>query len=246
VSSTRRWAAVLTPLLVASLRRMAETAPLAVTAAAPDLDGGHSCDTFSDRLLGDAANGHVIVPFWSAHQLTIALLAGTRSGLRPALAKFEVVADDSLGGEIMRGIGEGFGLKMRPIHTRGNAQRLKDVGAWLRNPAPFFIAVDGGATYGAVPTGIIRMAARLGSVVWPVAVRARPSMKLPGLIAEFPLPGCSAALAVAEPLRFEKTLPVATGAAMLKQSLDTASDAAAAVLRRRRGQSVAADRSRHD
>jgi lysophospholipid acyltransferase (LPLAT)-like uncharacterized protein len=213
---------------------MAERAPLSVIAAVPELDGGQSCDRFSDRLLKDAANGHVIVPFWSAHQLTIALLAGSRSGLRPALARFEVVADNSFGGEIMRGIGEGFDLKMRPIHTRGNPKRLEDVGAWMRNPAPFFIAVDGGAHYGTVPTGIIRMAARLGSVLWPLAVRVRPVMHVPGLIADIPLPGCHTALAIAEPLRVERTLPVATGAAILKERLDAASQAGAAELRRTR------------
>ena len=232
MSSAHRWASILTPFLAASLRQMADRARLSITAAVPELDGAESCARFSDRLIADADNGHVIVPFWSAHQLTIALLAGRRSELRPALARFEIVADDSLGGEIMHGIGEGLGLKMRRIHTRGNAKRLEDVGAWLRNPASFFIAVDGGAAYGTVPTGIIRMAAKLGSTLWPVAVRARPVMRLPGLVADIPLPGCSAALAIAAPLRMERTVAVATGAAELKTRLDMASEAAAAALRR--------------
>src|SRR5206468_10262909 len=143
-------------------------APLTVVSRVPELDGARTCAAFSERLLADATRGHVIVPFWSAHQLTIGLLADERMGLRSALTKFEIVADDSFGGDIMWAIGEGLGLRMRRIHTRGNPQRLEDVGAWLRNPAPFFIAVDGGSKYGTVPTGIIRLAARAGSVVWPV------------------------------------------------------------------------------
>ena len=62
-------------------------------------------NAFAARLLRDAANGHVIVPFWSALQVTIALLALERYGLRRALAQFEVVADESYAGEIMRVLG---------------------------------------------------------------------------------------------------------------------------------------------
>src|SRR5690606_2401567 len=99
----------------------------------------------------------VIVPFWSAHQVTIALLALERYGLRPALAQFDVIADESFAGEIMRVLGGRLGLSMRPISVRGNAKRLEDVGRWMRDPKPFFIAVDGGSEYGTIPTGIIRM-----------------------------------------------------------------------------------------
>lgn len=164
--------------------------------------------------------------------MTIALLALDRFGLRPALATFEVIADESLGGEIMRVLGERFQLSMRRIHVRGNAKRLEDVGAWMRNPTPFFIAVDGGSTYGTVPTGIVRMAARLQSTIWPIAIRARPSFRVPGLIADFPFPGAEISLGIASPLVIERTMPVAVAADMLKQSIDTATIAADATLGR--------------
>lgn len=164
--------------------------------------------------------------------MTIALLALEQFGLRRALALFEVVADESLGGEIMRVLGDRLELGMRTIHVRGNAKRLEDVGAWMRDPRPFFIAVDGGSKYGTVPTGIVRMAARLRSTIWPVAIRARPSFRVPGLIADFPLPGAEIALGIASPLVIERSTPVAVAAEILKQSIDTATIAADAVLGR--------------
>ncbi len=174
--------------------------------------------------------GHVIVPFWSAHQVTIGFLALERFGLRPALEHFEVVADDSFAGEIMRVMGERLGLAMRPIHVRGNARRLEDVSAWLRQPKPFFIAVDGGSEYGTVPTGIIRMAARLGSTVWPLAVRVRPSLRVPGLVADFPRPGSDIGLGIAGPLRIDRSMSVAATAMLVKHHLDMATFAADAKL----------------
>ena len=170
------------------------------------------------------------MPFWSAHQVTIALLAMERFGFQRALERFEVVADDSFAGQIMWVLGERFGLRMRRIHTRGNAKRLEDVGAWLRDPMPFFIAVDGGSAYGSVPTGIVRMAARLRSTVWPVAVQAEPCLHVPGLVADFPRPSSSVAFGIANPVRVERSTPVAAAAAELKHCLDTATAAARAAL----------------
>lgn len=217
-------------IVAVSLRRVTSGAALSVTAAEPELETSGRCDAFADRLLRDAAVGHVIVPFWSAHQLTIALLSAERFGLRPAMQRFEVVVDDSLGGEIMRVVGEWFGLKMRAIHTRGNPRRLEDVGAWIRNPSPFFVAVDGGCEYGTVPTGIVRLAARLGSMVWPVAIRARPMLRCPGLIAEIPMPGARVALGIGAPFRVDRAVPVASGADELKRQLDAATVAVTALL----------------
>jgi len=217
-------------VLVAFLRSVARKASLTVTSAVLDLNGSTTCTRFAERLLEDVSRGHVIVPFWSAHQLTIALLAEERAGLRTALTKFEIVADDSFGGDIMWAIGEGLRLNMRRIHTRGNPQRLEDVGTWLRNPAPFFIAVDGGAEYGTVPTGIVRLATRLESVVWPIGIRVRPALRIPGVIAELPLPTSRIALGIAEPLRFDRTLRVGDAAAVLKDRLDRATSAAEAAL----------------
>ncbi len=164
--------------------------------------------------------------------MTIALLALEQFGLRRALAQFEIIADESLGGEIMRAMGERLQLAMRKIHIRGNAKRLEDVSNWMRNPMPFFIAVDGGSTYGTVPTGIVRMAARLHSTIWPIAIRARPSLHVPGLIADFPLPGADVALGIANPMVFDRSIPVAVAADLLKQSIDAATAAADAVLGR--------------
>jgi hypothetical protein len=189
-----------------------------------------SCGPFAARLLEDVARGHVIVPFWSAHQIAIGLLALERFGLRAALAKFEIVADESFAGEIMRSLGSSLGLAMRSIHVRGNARRLEDVGDWLRNPRPFFIAVDGGSSYGTVPTGIVRMAARLRSTLWPVAVRTRPDMHLPGLIADFPRFGADVALGIAGPLSIDRSVSVAAAAALIKQHIDVATAAADAML----------------
>jgi hypothetical protein len=124
---------------------------------------------------------------------------------------------------------------MRRIHVRGNAKRLEDVGAWMRDPSPFFIAVDGGSAYGSVPTGIIRMAARLRSTIWPIAIRARRCVHVPGLIADFPLPGSQLSLGIANSLVVERSIPVAFSAQKLKQSIDTATAAADAALGRAPG-----------
>jgi lysophospholipid acyltransferase (LPLAT)-like uncharacterized protein len=217
----------------ALLRRVARTATFKVTATESELAAVQSCAPLAERLLTDAAKGHVVVPFWSAHQLTIALLALERFGLRPALERFEIVADDSFGGRVMRRLGESLDLTMRPIHTRGTPQRLEDVGSWLRNPAPFFIAVDGGSPYGTVPTGIIRLAARLKSTLWPLAVRARPSLRCPGIVAEIPLPRATVALAVASPMMVNRREPVEQAAADLKHRMNDATMAASALLESR-------------
>lgn len=233
VNVRERWgASALGRISAAALHTVGRRATLHVTSADRELEIGQSCVRFADRLVQDAAKGHVIVPFWSAHQMTIALLAFEQFGFRRALAQFEVIADESLGGEIMRVMGERLQLTMRTIHIRGNAKRLEDVSAWMRNPMPFFIAVDGGSTYGTVPTGIVRMAARLRSTIWPIAIRARPSFRVPGLIADFPLPGAEIALGIANPLVVDRTVPVAVVADLLKQSIDTATVASDAVLGR--------------
>jgi hypothetical protein len=218
-------------LATASIRLIGRRATLHVTAADHALEVGQSCAPLGAHLLRDVDRGHVIVPFWSAHQLTIALLALERFGLRPALSRFEIVADDSFAGEVVFRMGEKLGLTMRRIHTRGNAKRLEDVSAWMRNPTPFFIAVDGGSTYGTVPTGIVRMAARLRSTIWPVAIRAKPHVHVPGLVADFPVPRASrVALAIANPFRFDRVKPVAEAALDLKTALDVATAAADAAV----------------
>jgi len=216
--------------LAKALRRMAAGMSLSVDAAVPELKGVQSCAPLAAQLMRDSAKGHVIVPFWSTQQLTIALLAAERFGLRPALERFEVVADDSIGGVVMQAISQGVGVNIRPIHTRGNPERLRDVGAWLRNPAPFFIAVDGGSEYGTVPTGIIRLAARLGSTIWPLAIRARPMLRVPGMIADIPLPRGALALAIAEPMAIDRQLLVASASRELKMRLDGATAIADSML----------------
>ena len=219
--------------MVASLRRVSGATTLAVASSAPDLDGREGAQGLAARLLSDASHGHVIVPFWSAHQLTVALLAAEQFCMHEVRERFEVVVDDSLGGEIMRRTGERFGLRLRQIHTRGNPRRFEDVGAWLRNPGPFFIAVDGGGPYGSVPTGIVRLAVRLDSTVRPLAVRARPALRCPGLVAEMPLPGATLAVGVSAPLRFDRSIAVALAAQELQQRLNAASASAAALLSER-------------
>jgi lysophospholipid acyltransferase (LPLAT)-like uncharacterized protein len=232
----KRWgASALGRVSAASLRLIGRHATLHVTSADRELESDQTCRPFAGKLLHDAAQGHVIVPFWSAHQLTIALLALEQFGLRSALARFEVVADESFAGEIMCVMGERLGLTMRRIHIRGNAKRLEDVGAWMRDPKPFFIAVDGGSSYGTVPTGIVRMASRLRSRIWPMAIRARPCARVPGLIADFPLPGAEVALGVANPLVIDRAMPVAGTARLLKHCIDTATAAADALLGRSPG-----------
>ena len=217
-------------LLTRSLRATARTATLRVTSVEAELGQGDSCAPLADRLLRDAAAGHVIVPFWSAHQLVIALLAAERFGLGPALERFEVVSDDSFGGEMVQHIGDALGLRMRRIHASGSARRLADVSAWLRDPTPFFIAVDGDGRYGTVPTGIIRLAARLGSTLWPLAVQARPVLRCPGLVAALPLKGAAVGLAIDAPLRMERRALVVAASDELKRRLDAATAAARALL----------------
>jgi hypothetical protein len=223
--TARCGAALLGHSAALGVERIGRHATLHVTAADRTLEGD-TCRAFAHRLVQDVASGHVIVPFWSAHQVTIGLLALERFGLRSALAHFEIVADDSFAGEIMNVMGKRLGLAMRRIHVRGNAKRLEDVGAWMRNPRPFFIAIDGGSEYETVPTGIIRMAARLRSTLWPLAVRALPSFHVPGLIADFPRRGSRVALGIASPFRVDRSVPVASTAMVLKHYLDTATVAA--------------------
>jgi len=217
-------------IAVASLGRAARAALLSTASVDPDLDLAGGASSIAECLLRDAAEGHAIVPFWSAHQLTIALLTAERFGFRAVAERYEVVADDSFGGQIMQMVGAHFGLRMRTIHTRGNPRRFEDLGAWLRRPEPFFIAVDGGGVYGTVSTGIVRLAARLGSTVRPLAIRAKPAARCPGLVAEIPLPGAALALAVAAPIRVDRASPIAETAEALRCRLEAASAAAAALL----------------
>jgi len=211
------------------VRHVARTATLRVVGAEGSVDADRTCAPFTRALLDDAARGHAIVSFWSADQVAIALLAAERFGLRPALERYEVVADDSFGGEMMHALGHRLGLRMRLIHASG-ARRLADVGAWIRNPGPFFIAVDGGTTYGTVPTGMVRLAARLRSRVWPVAVRARHAARVPGLVAHVPMPATSVVLAVGAPMLVERTMPVAEVAGELTHRLDATTALAEASL----------------
>ncbi len=219
----RRYGGVLGRITGALLQRISRTGSLRVASDEPELDGQGSCAVLAERLLRDVDRGHVIVPFWSTDQLTIALLAAERHGLRPALSRFEIVADDSIGGEIMWRIGEKFGLRMRRIHVRGNPSRLEDLADWLRRPTPFFIAVDGGSVYGTVPTGIVRMAARLGSTMWPLAVHASRGVRIPGLIADIPLPRATIRVGVSRPLHVTRAASIAEVTADVKRRLDFAS-----------------------
>jgi len=216
--------------LAAVLRRVAWTAALSVTSTDGAVAVADGAGSVAERMLRDAAHGHVIVPFWSAHQLTIALLASERFGFREVLDRFEVVVDESFGGDIMRRLGAELGLKLRDIHTRGNPRRLEDVSAWLRDPTAFLIAVDGGRPYGRVPSGPIRLASRLASTVWPVAVCARPCTRVPGLVAEIPLPGAALGLAVGPRMRIDRATPVTAAAEQLTERLDAATLAARGLL----------------
>ena len=219
----RRYGGVLGRMTGTLLQRISRTGSLRVASDELELNGHGSCAGLAERLLRDVDRGHVIVPFWSRDQLTIALLAAERHGLRRALSRFEIVADDSIGGEIMWRVGEKFGLQMRRIHARGNPSRLEDLAEWLRHPTPFFIAVDGGSVYGTVPTGIVRMAARLGSTVWPMAVHPRRRVRVPGIIADIPLPGTNLGVGVSRPLRVARAASIAEVTADVKQRLERAS-----------------------
>jgi lysophospholipid acyltransferase (LPLAT)-like uncharacterized protein len=231
VSGTgQRWGYVLGRIAGAWLDRISRTGSLSIASDDPALDRKQSCAALADRLLHDVNQGHVIVPFWSAHQLTIALLAAERHGLRPALSRFEIVADDSMGGEMMWQVGERLGLRMRRLHARGNPLRLEDLAQWMRNPCPFFIAVDGGGVYGTVPTGIVRLAARVESTIWPVAVRVSRKVRCPGLVADIPLRGTSVTVGVTTPLRVDRSAPVGAVADEMKRRLDLASELAGALL----------------
>lgn len=211
--------------LVFWLRRVAATTVVRLRTCSPDLNLP-SVDALARQLLADADSGHVIVPFWSAHQLTIALLTEERFGLAVLRARFEVVADDSFGGEMMRRLGDRLGLSMRPIHSRGNPQRFNDVADWLRNPESFLIAVDGASRYGTIPTGIVRLASRMKSTVWPLAVRSRAFIRIPGLVAEIPLPYAPIALGVAAPLTVERGTSIPAIADELRRRLNEATAAA--------------------
>lgn len=232
VGMRRTASAVVGRLAAAWVRTVARTVTLQVVGAQGAPGGGKSCAPLAAQLLRDAEQGHAMVPFWSAHQLSMALLADDRFGLRPALERFEVVADDSFGGNIMHALGASMNLKMRALHAQGDPRRLEDLGAWLRRPGPFFIAVDGGTTYGAVPTGTIRLAARLRSRLWPIAVRARPSFRIPGLVAEIPLPGAAVVLSIGAPMVVDRGTPVVAAAGELAHRLNTATHAATNVLAR--------------
>jgi hypothetical protein len=201
-----------------------------ITAEAADLSG-ESCAPLATQLVRDAQNGHAMVPFWSSDQLALALLAMDRFGLRPALEQYEIVADDSFGGHMMHTLGGRLGLRMRSIHGQGDPRRMEDLSRWIRNPGPFFLAVDGGTRYGTVPTGTARLAARLRARLWPVAVRAWPRVRIPGLIADIPLPGAKVVLAVAAPLVIERQASIAAAVAELKHRLDVATRVADELLK---------------
>ena len=212
--------------MAGAVRRVAESVDVVVTSDDPA--GPSSCSDFADQLLREAASKHVIVPFWSAHQLTLGVLTTNRCGFRPAFDRFEIVADDSLGGQIVRDIGRRLAVPMRPLHV-GKPERLADLAAWMRSPAPFFIAVDGGGPYGTVQTGIVRLAARLASTVWPIALSARRSIRVPRIIAEMPLPRTTVAVALAKPFVITRDLPADAAANLVKASLDGATSRAIAV-----------------
>jgi hypothetical protein len=231
---------VLGGLLLAWLRRVARTASLQVVEVDRALGGDSTCAGLAARLVGETTRGHVIVPFWSAYQAAVPLLATERFGTRPLAEHYEVVADDSVGGEMMHRVGDGLGVQVRSIHANGNPRRLEDVGRWMRDPAPFFIAVDGGRVHGkhayrTVPTGIIRLAARLRSTLWPLAVHARPFVRCPGFVAEIPLVRAAITVGVAPPFIVERSIPVQAAADELKRRLDRASEAARAGRAARRG-----------
>lgn len=215
--------------LVVWLRHAASTtsasiAPTSVDMGIPDLSA------LTHRILADADRDHVIVPFWSAHQLTIALLTNERLGLAALRHRFEVVVDDSFGGEMMRRVGESFGLTMRSLHSKGNPERFNDVADWLRRPSSFLIAVDGASPYGTVPTGIIRLASRMKSIVWPIAVRSRRSFRLPALVAEVPLPYSPIAVGVAPAFTVDRSIAVGAVAEDLRRRLNAATAAASAAV----------------
>lgn len=228
----QQWGGVLGRVAGGFLRRVSLTGSVCIASDEPDLDRQRSCSGLAALLLRDAKRGHVIVPFWSRDQLTIALLADERHGLRPALSQFEIVADDSAGGEIMWQVGRKFGLRMRRIHTRGNPRRLEDLANWMRNPTPFFLAVDGGSVYGTVPSGIVRLAARLGSTVWPLAVQPSRRFRVPGLIADFPLTRATLGVGVARSLHVERRASIVDGTQELQRRLDIASRLARSCLAR--------------
>ncbi len=224
-----RGAGLVARALVGWLRHAASTTSARIAPTSADM-GIPDLDALARRILADADRGHVIIPFWSAHQLTIALLTNERFGLAVLRQRFEVVADDSFGGEMMRGVGERLGLTMRSLHSRGDPERFNDVAEWLRKPGSFLIAVDGAGPYGTIPTGIIRLAARMRSTLWPIAVRSRRSFRLPGLVAEIPLPYAPIALGVAPSLTIDRAVAVGAVAEDLCQRLNDATAAATAIL----------------
>lgn len=225
----RRGAGIVAKALVVWLRWVASTTSIRIASTHADLTLA-DLDAVARRWLADVEHGHVIVPFWSAHQLTLALLTEDRFGLAALRHQFEVVADDSFGGEMMREVGERFDLRMRTLHSKGNPERFNDVAQWMRRPDSFLIAVDGASRYGTIPTGIIRLAARMRSTLWPIAICPRRYFRIPTLVAEVPLPVSPIALGIAPPMVVDRTQDVSVAAEELRVRLNEATAAAKASL----------------
>jgi len=63
----------------------------------------------------------------------------------------------------------------------------------------------------------------LGSTLWPLAVRASRRLKLPGLIADIPMPGGRLGVGIASSLRLERKASIVDMNQELKRRLDLAS-----------------------
>jgi lysophospholipid acyltransferase (LPLAT)-like uncharacterized protein len=174
----------------------------------------------------------VLVVYWIADVLTLAILPFCEPASRQLLRSVDVFVDATLEGHVTGRLIELLGGRYRMLQLPGHPGRLKQLHEVMAERASCALAVDGGGPYRQVGTGLPTLSSALGALIVPVAARASRTVTLaPRSRVRVPLPGCRVALAIGDALSVAREAPRRLAAEQVRDALDRLGAVADQVLR---------------
>lgn len=190
------------------------------------LDDGRTIQHLAEERISQLSDeifsaSPAILGFWNAHSLLLLALYGRVSQLRFPQARFEAVADDSMGGLLTADIFDRFDIPWRRLSYVSPPQRLDDIRSILEERPNLVIAADSHGPYKSLSSGMARLVGGYNGLFWPISLWASRSIKLfRGLDMALPLPKSTIVAVVGLPVDLRtKRLPVHEGRQRLERSL---------------------------
>jgi lysophospholipid acyltransferase (LPLAT)-like uncharacterized protein len=188
-------------------------------------------DGHGSRMDADAAGSLItdlitaptplIVTYWIADALAVAMLPFVNEAFRELLHVVTCVVDDTFAGRVAGRFIDNIGGRAMLVALPGEPERLRQVHSLIRSRTSCGFPVDGGGPYGEVGTGIIALATALRAPIVPIAAVARPAL-LPvhRSRVRLPMPNAALIVGIGESLHVDVHQDRRVEASRLRETID--------------------------